>query len=89
MEERPKEHEWLIFANAIVLPEGGQRASVVTAVCKRCGDVRSSLSPVDGEGRTELRGSAAAPALASHPILAGTWPAFRTDHASVANGWWT
>jgi hypothetical protein len=56
MEERPKEHEWLIFANAIVLPWGGQRASVVTAVCKRCGDVRSSLSPVDGEGRTELTG---------------------------------
>jgi hypothetical protein len=56
MEERPKEYEWLIFANAIVLPEGGQRASVVTAVCKRCGDVRSSLSPVDGEGRIELTG---------------------------------
>jgi hypothetical protein len=56
MEERPKEYEWLIFANAIVLPEGGQRASVVTAVCKRCGDVRSSLSPVDAEGRIELTG---------------------------------
>jgi hypothetical protein len=56
MEERPKEHEWLIFANAIVLPEGGQRASVVTAVCKRCGDVRSTLSPVYCEGRIELTG---------------------------------
>jgi hypothetical protein len=55
LEERSK-HDWLIFANAIVLPEGGQRASVVTAVCKRCGDVRSSLSPVDGEGRIELTG---------------------------------
>ncbi len=56
MEERPNEHEWLIFANAIVLPEGGQRASVVTPVCKRWGDVRSSLSPVDGESRIELTG---------------------------------
>jgi hypothetical protein len=66
MEERPKEHDWLVFAKAIVLPEGGQRASVVTAVCKRCGDVRSSLWPVDGEGRIEGTGECSGRGLASH-----------------------
>jgi hypothetical protein len=47
-------HDWLIFANTVA--ESGQAAVVVTAVCKRCGDVRSSLSPTDGSGRIDLTG---------------------------------
>ena len=47
-------HEWLIFANTIV--EAGAAAVVVTAVCRRCGEYRSSLSPTEGKGQIDLTG---------------------------------
>ncbi len=50
------EHDWLIFANTIVNPEDGQGGLVTTAACQRCGEVRSSLSSVDGVSRIELMG---------------------------------
>ncbi len=51
-------HDWRISANTIV--ESGKASVVVTAVCKRCGDVRSSLSPTDGTGRIDLTGECGA-----------------------------
>ncbi len=47
-------HEWLIFANTIV--GTGAAAVVVTAVCKRCGEYRSSLAPTEAKGQIDLTG---------------------------------
>ena len=47
-------HDWIIFANTII--ESGEASVVATAVCQRCGEVRSSESPPDGVGRIDLAG---------------------------------
>ncbi len=61
-------HEWLIFANTIVNPEDGQGSVVTTAVCQRCGEVRSSLSSVDGVSRIDLMGECSGTGV-SEPLV--------------------
>lgn len=47
-------HEWLIFVNTVV--DSGGAGVVVTAVCTRCGEYRSSLSPTEGKSQIDLTG---------------------------------
>jgi hypothetical protein len=46
-------HDWVIFANTVV---ESKASVVVTAVCQRCGDVRSTTSSTIGHGHIDLTG---------------------------------
>jgi hypothetical protein len=53
-------HEWLIYANTII-ESGGAANVVVTAVCQRCGEVRSAIAPTIGPGQIILTGECNTP----------------------------
>jgi hypothetical protein len=65
------QHEWLIFANAIAHSQGGESSVLITAVCKRCGEVRSSLSSVEGNGQIDLTGKCSGTGPSEPPAAFG------------------